>query len=102
MSEKVLVGAIDEFPVQLGKEVTAGGRTLAVFRLTDGTFRAVTNACPHKQGPLAAGMVSGHHVFCPLHDRKINLDTGAVEAPDTGCTDTFDVVIQENQVYVIV
>lgn len=102
MSERIFVGEKAEFPVQLGKEVTAGGHVLAVFQLTDGTFRAVLNACPHKQGPLAAGMVSGAHVFCPLHDRKINLDTGAVEAPDTGCTETFPVEVDGDRVFVIV
>ena len=27
--------------------------------------------CPHKEGPLSEGTVSGEYVYCPLHDQKL-------------------------------
>lgn len=102
MNESVCIGQVNDFPLQLGKKVEAGGHMLAVFKLSDGTFRAVANSCPAKQGPLSAGMVSGHHLFCPLHDEKINLDTGSVEAPDTGQFRTFKVLVNEEHVFVVI
>ena len=34
---------------------------------------AIGNICPHKEGPLSEGTVSGDYVYCPLHDQKIAL-----------------------------
>ena len=64
---------------QIGKEVQMKGMSIALFRLSNGDIRAVENRCPHKNGPLAEGIVSGEFVFCPLHDWKISLLTGEVQ-----------------------
>lgn len=47
-------------------------------------------------------MVSGEHVFCPLHDWKINMKSGLVEAPDEGCVQTYEILKEHDQVYVLV
>jgi len=82
-----------------GRTVRAGCMEIAVFRLSDGRIRAVENRCPHKQGPLADGIVSGDTIICPLHARKINLENGEVLPPDSGCVKTYPVKVENNTVF---
>lgn len=92
--------SLEELPVNLGKTVRYREFEVAVFRLGNGTVRALQNRCPHKQGVLAEGMVCDDHVFCPMHDRKIHLPSGLVQAPDTGCVETYPVQLKDGRVYV--
>ncbi len=55
---------------------------------TSGKVHAYSNRCPHKDGVLAEGIVSGEFVFCPMHDRKIHVPSGEVQKPDDGCVYT--------------
>lgn len=71
------VCSVDAIPLREGRCVSFGDHRVALFRLGNGTVRAVQNACPHKQGPLADGMVLGETVTCPLHTRTFDLRTGA-------------------------
>jgi nitrite reductase [NAD(P)H] small subunit len=59
---------VSEIAKNLGKTVTIGSYEIALFHLANGEFRAIENRCPHKGGVLVEGMVSGEHVFCPMHD----------------------------------
>ncbi|HXM54080.1 MAG TPA: Rieske 2Fe-2S domain-containing protein [Candidatus Dormibacteraeota bacterium] len=61
-----------------GRLLTVAGREIAVF-LTPAGPRAVDAHCPHAGGPLHDGIVSGTRVTCPLHLRRVDLDTGAVD-----------------------
>jgi nitrite reductase (NADH) small subunit len=61
-----------------GHLVTAGAREVALF-LTAAGPRAIDARCPHAGGPLHDGIVSGTRVTCPLHLRRVDLDTGEVE-----------------------
>jgi nitrite reductase (NADH) small subunit len=74
---------VENIPLREGREVMVGTRALAVFNLGD-RYLAVDNRCPHKQGPLADGIVSGASVVCPLHAWRVNLETGVVERPSAG------------------
>lgn len=49
---KVCIGKIEELPEQLGKTVYIEDKELAVFKLSDGSIRAIENRCPHKGGVL--------------------------------------------------
>lgn len=62
-----VVGRADEVPVGEGRAFTAGGEPVAVFRLRDGSLRAVAAVCPHAGGPLADGQTDARVVVCPLH-----------------------------------
>jgi len=99
-AKRVRLAMLEELPVGTGKTVRAGDVELAVFRLSDDTVRAVENRCPHKHGVLAEGMVSGHYVFCPMHDRKIDLNDGLVQKPDDGCVRTFRATVEDGVVWV--
>jgi nitrite reductase (NADH) small subunit len=49
---------------------------VAVFRLHDGSLRAVSAICPHAGGPIADGLVDSEVVLCPLHQHVFELATG--------------------------
>lgn len=98
---RIKVSKLNELPVKLGKTVKVGSQEIAVFRLANGEIRAIENRCPHKGGVLAEGMVSGEHVFCPMHDWKISVVDGKVQAPDTGCVKTFDIQVEGEDVFLL-
>jgi nitrite reductase (NADH) small subunit len=92
---------VEDFMLQIGRVVTAGEMDLALFRTSDGTFYAVRNHSPHpKGGPLAEGMVSGYYLYDPLHDWKIDLRSGEVQAPDRGQAAVYPVAVQDGMVKV--
>jgi nitrite reductase (NADH) small subunit len=75
-------------------------REIALFNLGD-RFLAVDNACPHRGGPLADGIVSGGSVVCPLHAWKIDLETGGIERPaavEPPCLTTYPVRVEEGTI----
>ena len=94
------VCALDEIPV-LGARVVRGDDhdDIAVFRTADDAVFAVRDKCPHKGGPLSQGIVHGHSVTCPLHNWKIQLESGRAEAPDEGCTQGFAVKVEHGSVF---
>lgn len=98
---QVKIGVLQDFLENVGKVVEVQGHTVAVFKLSHDRFKAVENRCPHKGGPLAEGIVSGEYVFCPLHDWKIGLKDGQVQAPDHGCIQTYDVAVEGEDVYIV-
>lgn len=86
------IGTVQDFLLQIGRVVVAGNVELAVFRTSDGAIYALENRSPHpKGGPLAEGIVSGHFLYDPLYDWKIDLRTGEVQAPDQGIIVTYPV-----------
>lgn len=101
---KVRVAGYDELPENLGRRIYVedADMELAVFKLVNGKVKAIENRCPHKGGVLSEGLVSGEHVFCPMHDWKISVVDGQVQAPDIGCVKKFDVEVEDNEVYILV
>jgi nitrite reductase (NADH) small subunit len=97
---QIKVAHLSELPLLIGKEVVIAGFEIALFKLANGTVKAIENKCPHKQGPLSQGIVSGEYVFCPLHDRKISLEDGLVQKPDVGCVKTYDVTVIDDNIYI--
>ena len=86
----------EDIPLREARAVRFGDRVIAIFNLGD-RFLAVDNRCPHKGGPLSDGIVSGATVACPLHTRKVDLETGNVlNAPDSPqCVATFRTRVED-------
>ena len=81
MAQFVKVGTKAEFEdLEGGKLLEAAGQSIAIFNL-GGTYYAIENACPHRGGPLAEGMMAGEDVICPWHGSRFNVKTGAVLTP---------------------
>lgn len=92
---ELIVAHISEFQERRSRVLQLEDIEIAVFKLSDGSLKAVENSCPHKKGKLSEGMVCDHHVYCPLHDWKIDLNDGKVQAPDDGCVTSFAVRVDE-------
>ena len=81
MAQFVKVGTKAEFEdLEGGKLVEVSGQKIAMFIL-DGKYYAIENACPHRGGPLAEGMMAGDEVICPWHGSRFNIKTGAFLTP---------------------
>ena len=96
----VRIASRDSVPLREGRAVRVADHEIALFNLGD-RFLAVDNACPHRGGPLADGIVSGAAVVCPLHAWKIDLETGGVERPagaDAPCLSTYPVRVDDGMI----
>ena len=91
----------ENIPVRQGRSVQIGPYAVAIFNL-GGVFRAVENSCPHRNGPLADGIVAGNDVVCPLHTRRFSLETGQPlnQQPASPCVRTFDTKVVDGIVMV--
>lgn len=71
------LGPVDEVPIGEGRTFAVGDEQIAVFRLRDGSLRAIDAVCPHKGGPLADGLADDQVVVCPLHGHTFDMCTGS-------------------------
>jgi len=92
------VGTLNDIPKQGARVVRTDNGDIAIFRTEADEIFALRDSCPHKQGPLSQGIVHGKRVACPLHDWKINLDTGLAVAPDEGCAASYPIKMQGDKI----
>jgi len=98
-AEWIEVGTLEDIPKLGARVVSTPDGDIAVFRTADDEVFALRDACPHKGGPLSQGMVHGKRVSCPLHDWKIQLDSGKAVAPDEGCAASFPVKLEGGKLF---
>jgi nitrite reductase (NADH) small subunit len=70
------IASLHDIPLGEGRTFAVDGEMVAVFRLRDGSVRALAAACPHQGGPLADGQIDLKQVVCPLHLYAWDLHTG--------------------------
>ena len=100
MSENwIEIGSLNDIPKLGARVVESEQGDIAVFRTAADEVFALRDKCPHKGGPLSQGIVHGKRVACPLHDWKINLDSGLAVAPDEGCAAYYPVKLEGEAVY---
>ncbi|QSA97650.1 nitrite reductase small subunit NirD [Methylococcus sp. EFPC2] len=99
MNDWLPIGTLDDIP-RLGSRVveTVFG-DIALFRTAADEVFALRDRCPHKAGPLSQGIVHGKRVTCPLHNWVLELESGAVVAPDVGCAQRFEIKLEDGRVY---
>lgn len=90
------IGAV---PLKEGRRVTWRNKQLALFNLGD-RFVAIDNQCPHKQGPLADGIVAGNSVFCPLHNLQIDMANGCAMQGGEGRVNTYPVKQEGGRIFI--
>ena len=59
------------------KPVEVEGLSLAIYRLSDGTWHASDNTCTHAYALLTDGWLEGTTIECPLHAGRFDVRTGA-------------------------
>lgn len=90
----VNLGPAARIPLGEGRAFTVSGKRVAVFRTREGGLHATQADCPHREGPLADGLLGGGVVVCPLHARKWTLATGApIAGNDCGALTTYPIAL---------
>lgn len=79
---EVTLGPLHAIPEGEGRTFVVGQRRIAVFRARDGALFATQAECPHRQGPLADGLLGDGTLICPLHSLKFDLATGKAVSGD--------------------
>lgn len=97
---RVPLGPLSQIPYGEGRAFALAGEQIAIFRLRDGSLRAVSAVCPHKGGPIADGQIDAKIVLCPLHMNAFDLTTGC---STTGADPlrTYDVSVDDDQIVVV-
>lgn len=72
----IKLGGIDKVPLGQGFCFVIDQQEVAVFRPRSGGVCAIANRCPHRQAPLAEGLIDQKNVVCPYHGHKFDLHTG--------------------------
>ena len=72
---------------------------VGVFRTHEDRVFALDNACPHKKGPLAEGIVHGNSVTCPLHNWVFDLETGQAQGADQGQVATYPARVDDGRIW---
>jgi len=93
------LAAASDVPPGSGKELTAGGRVVALYNV-EGTFFALDGVCPHAGGPLGEGALSGKVVTCPWHGWQFDVTTGQHCLNATLQHTAFPVKVEGDDVYV--
>ena len=76
MPEFLPVAEIASLPPGKGRTIEVRGRRFALWNV-NGTFHAIDDDCPHRGGPLGAGVLEDGKVYCPLHGWAFDVTTGA-------------------------
>ena len=70
------LGSLSQLPAGEGREFPIGETLIAVFHARNGKVYATQALCPHRNGPLADGLLGGSTLICPFHAWKFDLTTG--------------------------
>ena len=77
------------------------GREIALARLSDGSWVAFDNSCPHEDCPLSDGSLDGDQIVCYCHSGTFDLLTGEViEGPPEEPLTIFPVRIVDGEIQV--
>lgn len=95
----VKIASVHDLKDGENKVVDANGELLALFRV-NGKFYATTNTCPHRGGPLGEGTLEDSVVTCPWHGWTYDVKTGINTKMSSIKIQTFEVVVQGNDVMV--
>ena len=82
-------------------EIIVAGTAIALANV-DGTYHALCNTCPHAEGSLGEGALSGSTLTCPYHGWQFDVTSGSCLTMGEHSVQTHDVQIVEDAVCVAV
>ena len=94
------IGALEDIPLRGARKVRTQAGCIAVFRTREEEVFATSNACPHRAGPLAEGIVHDRKVTCPLHNWVFDLETGEAQGADEGRIETYPVKVEGGRILI--
>ncbi|MFK7745244.1 MAG: nitrite reductase small subunit NirD [Roseobacter sp.] len=98
MSHWIDIAGLEAVPPRGARVVKTAHGCVAIFRTATDDVFALDNACPHKAGPLAEGIVHGTSVTCPLHNWVISLETGKAQGADEGRVATYPARVEDGRI----
>jgi nitrite reductase/ring-hydroxylating ferredoxin subunit len=117
MPKEHYIASVEELDSE-GSSVIAEieGQEIAVFNIEDEYF-AVANYCPHQAGPLCEGDLKGEITLgedgwelcygretlieCPWHSWTFDVQTGRNSADEQYAVPTYEVVVNDNKIYIV-
>lgn len=119
MTDRVRVCAAADLEEGDRRLIEVDGQEIGVLNV-DGELYAISNVCAHMGGPVCEGKVQGKLVgeyvgpgkrveesfsdelaiACPLHGYEYDLETGVHLGVDDISVPTYDVVVEDGDVYV--
>ncbi len=98
--EWVRVLSTAEVPDGASKVVYLHGDQIAVFNI-DGKVYAVSNRCPHANGPISDGKIDGTVVTCPLHNSRFDLISGEpLQGPANKPLTRYQVKVEDSLIFI--
>ena len=102
-AEKLItVGKVENVPPGRGATVKLkDGTEVALFKV-GGTFHAIENFCPHKGYPLADSRLYGGIVECDLHGWRFDVSSGECLTKKDCSLESYEVVIEDGWIKILV
>lgn len=99
MTEFVAVADVVSLSPGEGRTVEVRGRRFALWNV-EGLFYAIDDTCPHRGGPLGAGIFENGQVYCPLHGWAFDPKTGACFSNPNRPVRSYPTRVDAGQVWV--
>jgi nitrite reductase (NADH) small subunit len=80
--QEITLGPLHLIPPGEGRNFAIESERITVFHMRSGELFATQAGCPHRNGPLADGLVGDGTVICPLHAWKFDLRSGQLYGGD--------------------
>lgn len=100
VGELVTVARLEDLPPGAALRVASSDRELALFNC-GGRVYATQGTCLHLGGPLAEGRLDGCVLTCPWHGWQYDVRTGENEFDRAIVLETFEVVVEDGDVKVV-
>jgi nitrite reductase/ring-hydroxylating ferredoxin subunit len=100
VGQLVTVARAEEVPPGTARVVKAGDHELALYNV-DGEFYATQGQCLHLKGPLGDGELEDAVITCPWHGWQYDVRTGENEFDRAIGLETFEVVVEDGDVKVV-
>ena len=94
------IARVEDLPPGSARFAQVGERAVSVFHCVDGIY-ATQGRCLHLQGPLGRGKLDGCVITCPRHGWQYDVRTGENEFDRALALETYDVVVEDGEVKVV-
>lgn len=82
-----------------GKVFDVGDDEVWVFKEA-GIFKAISNICPHKMGPLSEGLLENGVIECPWHGFSFDVCSGNPVSRPCMWLRTYEVKIENSHIFI--
>jgi nitrite reductase/ring-hydroxylating ferredoxin subunit/DMSO/TMAO reductase YedYZ heme-binding membrane subunit len=94
----VFLGTFADLPESRAATVHVDGERVAVVR-KNGALWAISNVCPHQNGPLGEGLVRDGYLECPWHGYQFDPCTGLGPPGFSDSVPTYELVQKGGRTY---